>query len=95
MATRATEAMYLCPSGTGHLFYNVDNNTLFTRRHFSEIPISSNFIAKIEAWAKRDGMNSLKIENKQGITLLDSASIAGVEKLEEEDEEDNQENNNE
>ena len=29
-----------------------------------------------------------KIENKQGITLLDSASIAGVEKLEKEDKED-------
>ena len=49
----------------GHLFYNVANNTLFTRKTFTKVSITPAFIAKVEEWEKKDGMSLLKVENKK------------------------------
>ena len=93
MATRAIEAVYICPAGqSGHLFYNVENDTLFTRRKFTEVAITPAFIKKVEAWAEKNDISSLKIENKKGVTIYDSTVIAGVDhdeidKIEESDNE--------
>ena len=82
LRARAIDALYLRPLDNtqgGHLVYNVDTEEIISRRTVTEVPITTELIARIDAIGNKENMKSLKIENKTGQVLYDSDYIAGVD----------------
>jgi hypothetical protein len=63
----------------GHEVFNLNTGEVIHRRNVTQLPVSDQVIAAVEALAKRDSMELFKVETKHGQILHDS-SIAGVER---------------
>ena len=67
---------------------NLANGEEVTCSRVTEIPITESVIKAVEALAEKQGFKSLKIKNRHGVVLWDSAWTAGVDyEAEDEDEE--------
>lgn len=88
-AARALDCIYLCPSSgqSGHDLLHLATNAVVNRRHCTPMPVTAQVIKQVHKLAELDKMpKGLKITNRAGTILFDSAKIAGVDYLESEDE---------
>ena len=75
----------------GHELYHIPTKRMITRCRVTIIPMPQEVIDLIDAQGKAQGMSGIKITNRQGQLLFDSARLAGVEDTPNEYEEDEEE----
>lgn len=76
---------YVASHQGGHELLHLPTNRIITRRKVTPVPITPAVIKQVHALADQEGMPSgLKINNRTGLLLYDSAWIAGVDYDEEE-----------
>jgi hypothetical protein len=82
-APRTLDCIYLRYSDSlqgGHELLHLQTNMVIKRRQVTQVPITPAIIKQVETLAAAEGMpRGLKIENKTGQVLFDSALIAGVD----------------
>ena len=82
-APRALDCIYLRPTATrqgGHELLHLQTNAVVTRRKCTAVPLTPSIIKQVHKIASDEGMpQGLKVTNRTGITLFDSAWIAGVD----------------
>ena len=86
-APRSLDCIYLRYNSNhqgGHELLHLPTNAVILRRHVTAIPITLSIIMQVHRIAERDGMpKGLKVHNRFGTLLYDSAWIAGVDYNEE------------
>ena len=80
---RSLDCLYLRPTTSAqgtHELYHIATNKVITRRKLNKVPLTPNIIKLVENQATLDGVpQGLKIQNRAGVVLFDSAWIAGVD----------------
>ena len=79
---RTLNCIYLRPTDTaqgGHEVFDLMTGAAITRRMCTVIPITQAVIDTVNAFAKRDGMDKLRVTTKTGQVLWDSSWTAGVD----------------
>ena len=79
---RSLDAIYLRPSSDrqgGHDLMHLATGELITRQRVWKLPITDRVISAVHALARRQGMKSLKIKDKHGVSLLPADWVAGVD----------------
>ena len=90
MAGRTIDGIYLAAADNiqgGHEVMNLATGKQNTCSRVTEIPITESVIKAVEALAHKEGFKSLKVSNRHGQVLWDSAWVAGVDYDEENEEE--------
>ena len=86
-APRTLDCLYLRYAGNhqgGHELLHLATNAVITRPKVTQIPITPAVIKRVHEIAERDGMpTGLKVQDRYGTILYDSAWIAGVDYNEE------------
>ena len=96
MHARAIEGLYLGPTKNaqgGHKIYNLETQSVITRKYMTKIPATPAMIQRVNGIAKLEGMHNITITSKTGELLYDSALLAGVEEDDKQDDQDDQDNN--
>ena len=82
-AARSLDCLYLRPapkSQSGHELLHLQTNKIITRRNLTPVPITPSIINQVHKLAEMENMpKGLKVSNRTGLILFDSASIAGVD----------------
>ena len=82
-APRALDCLYLRPTATwqgGHELLYLQTNAVVTRQTCTSVPLTPSVIKQVHQIATAEGMpQGLKIATCTGLTLFDSAWIAGVD----------------
>ena len=87
-APRALDCIYLRPSAgdSGHDLLHLQTNAIVNLRNLTPMPVTSSIIKQVHDMAVMDKIpKGLKITNKTGNILIDSAQIAGVNYTNDED----------
>jgi hypothetical protein len=77
---RAIDGIYMRALTTaqgGHEVYNLSTGEVIQQRNVTCVPIANAVVKAVEALAKRDSLESFKIQDKHGIIQYDS-TLAGV-----------------
>ena len=77
----------------GHKILHLQNNSVIMRNHVTPAPITPTIINQVYSIGDREDMpNGIKISDRTGLVLYDSAWIAGVDDSEDDDNEKESEN---
>ena len=77
----------------GHDLLNFQTNSVITHNHVTPALITPTIINQLHSISDREGMHiGIKISNRTGLVLYDSAWIAGVDYSEDDDDENESEN---
>jgi len=98
-AARSLDCLYLRPtarSQNGHDLLHLQTNKIITRRNITPVSITSSIVKQVHKLAEMERMpKGLKVSNRTGLILFDSASIAGVDIEEVSDDDDDDDTSDE